>query len=289
MYFVEDKPSLVEGTPFPDMFEKGKSCKFGRYLFQGDIIEYVEGETNFFNKQEGAVGYLVLSNSCDLQNENKSLRPILLAPIYPFDHARVAEKDTYQGLIHETQYDKKDTFFISPLEQFGDKPLLAFIADIKSIRYNIIFDWNKISETAHGLDNKKLEYLFRIFHIDPAERINIEKIDDNEAIIVLTDNNSILIRLNDKRTTAIFEFHKGRTVELIAKKDNEKLNVDFRFDKYLLNYRLCSMKPPWREQLGYRVGNLFNRVSTYTPTKGELKSWTEIYKKTNSELPARIR
>lgn len=82
MYFVEDKPSLIEGTPFPDMFEKGDCCKFGKYLFQGDIIKFVEEETNLFNKQKGIVGYLVVSNSCDLQQKNVKLRPILLAPIY---------------------------------------------------------------------------------------------------------------------------------------------------------------------------------------------------------------
>lgn len=127
----------------------------------------------------------------------------------------------------------KRLFFISPLEQLGNKPLIAFIADIKSVKYNIIFDWNRISGTLHGLDNKKLEYIFRIFHIDLADNINFEKIDNDMAIILSTENNSVLIRLNDKRTAVVFEIRKGRTIELTAKKDDEKLNIEFRFDKFL--------------------------------------------------------
>lgn len=74
----------------------------------------------------------------------------------------------------------------------------------------------------------------------------------------------------------------------MVKAKDERININFSFDRFLLKHRLCSMKPPWREQLGCRVGNLFNRVSTYTPPKEEIKSWTKIYKEGSSELPVKI-
>lgn len=201
MYFIDDTPPLITGTPFPDMFEQGNTCRFGKYLFQGDIINLARDEARLFNKQEGAVGYLVVSNSCDLQNKNDNARPILLAPIYPFDYwykrslkKTLTEKDINNELLEEIKYNKKDTFFISPLEQLGNKPLIAFIADIKSIRYNINFNWDEIP----GRDNRKLEDLFRVYNRDLAENINIQKIDDN-TIILVTEKNSVLLILNKEK------------------------------------------------------------------------------------------
>lgn len=184
---------LIIDTPFPDMFEKdGASCLKSHYekcLLQGDVIKIIEGEFSLFTPKEGIIGYLVVTNSCDLAQ--RSLNTISLVPIYSFDiwfknHLEKSTENITKILFREANYVKKDTFFISPIEQFENKPSVAYINDIRSI----------------DLDNYDI----------------------------------------------------------------------------LLKYRLCSLKPPWREKLGHKVANLFNRVSTFTPEEGELKSWIEIYK-----------
>ena len=40
--------------------------------------------------------------------------------------------------------------------------------------------------------------------------------------------------------------------------------------------RVASMKPPWRENLGYKVGFLFNRVATWSPRRQDLESWLDV-------------
>jgi hypothetical protein len=47
---------------------------------------------------------------------------------------------------------------------------------------------------------------------------------------------------------------------------------DFRI---LVDHRTVSINSAWKEQLGYRLGYLFNRVATPTPDKGQVQQWTE--------------
>ncbi|OPY51909.1 MAG: hypothetical protein A4E51_01447 [Methanosaeta sp. PtaU1.Bin055] len=186
---------LISETPFPNMFESIEGREPPNCLFQGDIIEIVEGKSKIFTGQTGAIGYLVGSNSCDLVNNN--LKTISLVPIYPFDvwYSKFSEKNAKniaKELRDELEYKRKQTFLISPLEKFGNKPSIAFVDDIRSI------------------------------------------------------------------------------------KSDRCINI-------LLKFRFSSLKAPWREQLGYKLGNIFNRVSTYTPEIDALHAWVEKYKREKSQ------
>lgn len=181
----------ISGTPFPNMFESVEGREPPNCLFQGDIIEIVEGSSKIFAGQTGAIGYLVGSNSCDLVNNN--LEMVSLVPIYPFDkwynkYSAKNAKNIAKELQDEIEYKRKQSFFISPLKKFGDKPSIAFIDDIRSA------------------------------------------------------------------------------------KSDKCINI-------LLKFRFSSLKTPWREQLGYKLGNIFNRISTYTPEIKDLNIWVEEYKK----------
>lgn len=194
----------VSGTPFPDMFERSSDSK----IFQGDIIRRDNDEGDFFDGQEGAVGYLIISNSCDIINEN--IEYISLVPIYPFFKAlkgymeefrskfeKINGKDKHYNkdskvkefenqiasiIKKETNYDGKSTFFISPLDEFSGLPTLALIEDVRS---TLIIDSKEI----------------------------------------------------------------------------------------ILKNRLCSLKNPWREKLGFKVANLYNRIATYSPEKDAINAW----------------
>ncbi len=197
---------LIGDTPFPKMFDFGETCS--NCLSQGDIIKITRGECDFFDHQEEALGYVVASISCDL--EHRLLKRISLVPIYPFNitmkkfldektiqirkkkekeqsedrpyDAQAALESVIANMIYdEANYNRKLTFFISPLDVFNDYPTIAFLDDIRSIE---------------------------------LERTDI-----------------------------------------------------------LLKNRICSMKVPWREKFGHSIGNLFNRVSTFTPDVNHIKTW----------------
>lgn len=67
------------------------------------------------------------------------------------------------------------------------------------------------------------------------------------------------------------------------------LSIKKNYSEVLLKNRIISLKSPWSETLGYKVGNLFNRVATYTPEIKGIKKWSEtvfedIYKEKKEEL-----
>lgn len=224
---------LINGTPFPDMFEKVDE-EDKEYLFQGDVIsecgllqEDPISESGLISSTPSArhLGYLIASNSCDLRRlEDK--RVISLVPIYPFGYTLknmiesatkrvIAQKNRHQkegmdydpestlcsevaGLIFsEANYARKYTFFISPLEKFDNLPSIAFIEVVRSI--------NKVSQ------------------------------------------------------------------------------------KRLLEHRIVSLRNPWREQLGCMMGNLYNRIATYSPEPSFIKCWWKAaYKRDYREALGRV-
>lgn len=190
---------LIKNTPFPDIFcEPEKKT----HIFQGDIIKYI----NYINTKQENLGFIILSNSCDLENlKNKTV--ISIAPLFPFNFVfddmlsealnRTKKKlDTLksskeviehftnlvsQYIYDESNYKKKYTFFISPLSEFDNKPTIAHIEHITSI---------KITEL-----------------------------------------------------------------------------------KIILQNRIISIKPPWREKLAFKTGYIYNRIATYTPEFKDIKKW----------------
>ncbi len=199
---------LINSTPFPNIFQK-VAQEDKNYLFQGDIIRECELISTPSTKH---LGYLIVSNSCDLRRLDRKTA-ISLVPIYPFEYLlnkfiktvtkkviSQKKRDEREGkdydvesalcsevaglIFSEANYERKYTFFISPLEQLGNLPSIAFIEDVKSI-------------------NK--EYTER-----------------------------------------------------------------------LLEHRIVSLKSPWKEKLGYMVGNLYNRVATYSPRTSAIKDWWKV-------------
>lgn len=212
---------VINGTPFPNMFKKvDEEDKV--YLFQGDIISKCGLISTPENEHTGC---LIASNSCDLQRL-KEKTVISLVPVYPFRRQLkrmieiatkkvICQKDKHELegrdydvesmlcsrvaelIFPEANYARKYTFFISPLEEFGNLPSTAFIEDVKSI-------------------NKE-------------------------------------------------------------------------YNKRLLEHRIVSLRNPWREKLGYMVGNLYNRVGTYSPKIGLIKNWWKVaYKRDYNEALGRI-
>jgi len=211
---------LIKSTPFPDIFcDPEKKTQ----IFQGDIIKY----KNYINTKQENLGFIILSNSCDLENLKRK-RVISIAPIFPFNFVfddiineafkrtkkkvgnfnsskEIEENFTNlvsQSIYDESNYKKKYTYFISPLSEFDNKPTIVYIEHITSI--------------------------------------NITEL------------------------------------------------------KTIFDHRIISIKPPWREKLGFKTGNIYNRIATYTPkVKDITKWWTstyhEILEKKKNELEKMIK
>lgn len=85
-----------------------------------------------------------------------------------------------------------------------------------------LFGWDKIP----GNDSKRLiDFLKERFDIDCVKKENIEKIENDKTIRVSTEQNCLLLKLNDEKTKLYIEIDDGRTDELIAKTENNKLNI----------------------------------------------------------------
>ncbi|VVB87591.1 S-layer protein [uncultured archaeon] len=86
-----------------------------------------------------------------------------------------------------------------------------------------LFTWDEIP----GKDSGKLiEYLERMyFLLDWLKTAKIEKIENNRTIRVFTENNSILLKLNDDKTGVDLRSGIYAPEKLFAVFDNERLNI----------------------------------------------------------------
>jgi len=269
--------NLVPGTPFLDIFEKDAEREPKTGLLQGDIIS-VEIK-KLLGREENVNGYLIISNSCDLLNNN--VRKISLVPIYPLDvwfkeNSSKNKNDLRKLLFDEANYGRKLTFFISPDKQLGDKPSVAYLDDIRSIGSDIIiFNWNYIP----GNDNVKLiNFLRNVVGINWVKNVDIEKNDAGDVICIYTTENSLfLIHRNDEPEVVLL-VDDGSIRKFKATIREAELYISLDVVNMLEENRLLSLKSPWREQLGHKAGNVFNRVSTCSPIKEDVFSWADLNK-----------
>lgn len=95
---------------------------------------------------------------------------------------------------------------------YGDKLL-------EQLRY--LFRWDKIPGNDDGI---LLEFLKQNFGIDWKNTPKIEKIG-GKTVKVSTEKNLLSLKINDEKTKLNIEIDDGRTDELIAKVENDKLNI----------------------------------------------------------------
>lgn len=160
--------------------------KFSDKLKQGDILIPTDEDYKeiYPDKLPGIVGIIIISNSCDIKNDN--IKFIAVAPIIPLEYA--------VSTITKKKKDERK----SP-------------SDIKHAV-------EKGVENIMGYNNKVYFYLPK--------------------------NRYYKIRVN---SIVILEMSIPR--ELKEVRDIMKES------------RVCSLKNPWREKLGWCVGNLYNRVA----------------------------
>ncbi|MCZ7381019.1 MAG: pentapeptide repeat-containing protein [Candidatus Methanoperedens sp.] len=107
-----------------------------------------------------------------------------------------------------------------------------FIGEMEMRRLDVntgyLFNWNNIwfNEIPKINDNPRLiEFLTKKFDIDWVKMAKIKKIDDQKAIYITDEKNSLELRLNAEKTKVNLTIDDGRTYELFAKIENGKLNI----------------------------------------------------------------
>lgn len=107
-----------------------------------------------------------------------------------------------------------------------------FIGEMEMRRLDVntgyLFNWNNIwfDDNPKINDNPRLiEFLTKKFGIDWVKIAKIKKMDDQKAIRVADEKNSLELRLDAKKTKVNVTIDDGRTYELIAKSENGKLNI----------------------------------------------------------------
>ena len=97
-----------------------------------------------------------------------------------------------------------------------------------------LFSWDEIPVNGNV---KLTKFLNKKFSIDWVKTAKIEKINNGKTIKVFTENNFILLNLNNEKTKIKLIIDDDETDELFAKTENDKLNiyVDLSFKKEIEN------------------------------------------------------
>ncbi len=89
-----------------------------------------------------------------------------------------------------------------------------------------LFSWDFIPETG---TERLIEFLMQNYHIDWVKTAKVEKTDDDKAIRVYTEKNSLSLRLSDIEARVKLEIDDGRIdnfiTKTITKIENGKLNI----------------------------------------------------------------
>src|SRR5659263_194434 len=181
-----------------------------RTLYQKAMIHQTKGE------YAEALGYYNESLEIDRKLVNKKgiARTLYQKAMI---HQAKGEIDDALKLYQEA----KETF-----EEVGDKRnianILHQIANIHQIKGEYLFCWNNIP----GSDNIRLiQILKRQFHIDWAKSAEINKIEGDKVINVSTEKNFLSLRLNNERTRVSLTIDNGAEYEIIARMENNVLNI----------------------------------------------------------------
>ncbi len=112
---------------------------------------------------------------------------------------------------------KKVEFYIYSVRYYINK---QFYESIAGKAY--LFSWDEIP----GNDSEGfVDFLKRNYSINWVKGAKIEKIDDGKTIKVSTDNNSLLLRLNDEKTKAFLNIGSDGFIEFIVRSEDGKLSV----------------------------------------------------------------
>ncbi len=116
------------------------------------------------------------------------------------------------------------SIFLEKLDEFLKEYLknaIKFILEEK-LHQNYLFSWDEIP----GNDSRRLmDFLKKIYRIDWVKTAKIEKIDNDQTIIISIEKNYLSLSLNNDKTKVNLKIDDIRTDELIAKMVNGKLNI----------------------------------------------------------------
>jgi hypothetical protein len=207
-----------------DMFETDEEVlRRDGCLFQGDIIRFVKVDPDLPKERyEDILGYLVLSNSCDLDRDDLeiiSLSPILTFKSYLnnciddlFHNDKLKSQKEFENnvttiILKEMNYDGKFTFYIPPINEFSNMPSVAFLNDIRSIEVKSIEKLlkNRIYALKPPWREKlgyKVAYIFNRVAIDDTKKEEKESIKSWWTSVYGDIHLSTIAKINDRRASS---------------------------------------------------------------------------------------
>lgn len=218
------KMNIMISALYYDMFETAEEVRRrDGCLFQGDVIRFAKVEQDLPKERyEDILGYLVLSNSCDLDRDD--LEIISLSPILPFKtllnmciddlfrnnklkNQKDFENSVTTIILKEMNYDSKFTFFIPPVNEFSHTPSVAFLNDIRSIEVKSIEKLlkNRIYALKPPWREKlgyKIAYIFNRVATDDTKKEERESIKSWWTSVYGDIHSSTITKINDRRASS---------------------------------------------------------------------------------------
>jgi len=97
-----------------------------------------------------------------------------------------------------------------------------------------LFNWEEIP----GKDSGRLiDFLTKKFRVKWAKKAKIEKVDAGMTINVSTEDNFLSLKLNKEKNRATLTIVNVKTVELIARRENDQLSI--YYEKKYLRWKKC--------------------------------------------------
>ena len=229
------------GTKF--LFGNKDLISFGNGILYEDIISF-EG-VKFHHPENVKFQNIDLSNVSFLNTDVSEVEfldvnwrkiPLLKLKFHVGSRLSVVDEDRI-GKDYSTTYGAVEQLYRRLRRNYETNYRFAeagefFIGEMEMRRLDVntgyLFNWNHIwfNEIPKINDNPRLiEFLTKEFGVDWVKIAKIKKIDDKKAICVTDGKNSLELRLNDEKTKVNLTIDDGRTYELIAKRENDKLNI----------------------------------------------------------------
>ena len=134
-----------------------------------------------------------------------------------------------------------------------------------------LFSWGEIP----GNDNRILiEFLMEKFDIDWVREAKIEKINNGKTIKLTDITNFVLLILNDEQTAVKLEINDGRNDNIIAKTENDKINIYEKssfifFDDFTKERIPVTRIEHWRDFFKLVDSSLFYRADAQLIFRGQ--------------------
>lgn len=229
-------------TPGFEIDQKQASAVWEKVKFSDDA-KFVTREKNYsvtvfvqsYTKGSSAMEWIVVASSIPEKVEDIKVvifrldyQTFNLKRLYYFSYPKGKEPTRQQSIAAMEEEVKKEPGGFQSINEsdvvLQDGNYIYSYLD-SDIVETYLFNWDEIPGNDSGRLIEFLEKQYGIGLPKFGKSANIEKIENNRAIRVITGVNTVILRLNDENTEVNLKIDDGRTDELDARMENGKVNI----------------------------------------------------------------